>query len=333
MRILSRARFGVVVAGALLLGSCSASQPGIVPTAPAALAGQGISWMNRGVKDRDLLYVTNAGGATVSVFRYWQRTLVGKLTGFDKPMGDCADAAGHVYITDAKGKIVEYAHGGTSPIKTLHDAPYAPWACSVSPTNGDLAVANSSDERNKGGSIAIYPGGDGAPVILRGTRKGDLFTGCAYDDRGDLLAMAQYLSGGLSYYDFYYLPRKAEQLERIRLPELGQGNSQSGTIGAIVWDGKYWVVGAVANHLYLYSIAVKARLVQQLSLIAGNVGAIAVYRRSFPDGRATQFVGGVNSTQGRSAVYYWRYPGGGEAIHAIRQDIDDPFDVAVSLRS
>ncbi len=75
--------------------------------------------MVKGLKQRDLLYVSNADG-TVSVYRYWQRTLVGVLTNFTQPMGECADAAGDVYITDyAASTISEYAHGGTKPIRVL----------------------------------------------------------------------------------------------------------------------------------------------------------------------------------------------------------------------
>jgi hypothetical protein len=87
-------------------------------------ATHGGSWMGKGLKQRDLLYVSNANG-TVNVYRYWQRTLVGILTNFKLPMGACSDRAGNVYIVDnEKQKIYEYAHAGKKAIKVLDDSPY-----------------------------------------------------------------------------------------------------------------------------------------------------------------------------------------------------------------
>jgi hypothetical protein len=57
--------------------------------------------MGKGVKQQDLLYVSNGDGL-VNVYRYWQHTLVGVLTAFKNPLGECTDAIGHVYIADEK---------------------------------------------------------------------------------------------------------------------------------------------------------------------------------------------------------------------------------------
>lgn len=329
MRISSLARVGVIL-GIVLFAGCGLSQQGVVPSTPAQ-ARHGLSWMARGVKNRDLLYVTNTSN-TVSVYRYWQRTLAGVLTDFKEPMGACSDATGHVYIADYKRqKIVEYAHGASKALKTLDDAPYAPWTCSVSPTTGDVAVANSPYDYNKGGNVTIFAHGSGPPVILKGS-GGEHFTGCAFDDRGDLLTMGEYLDSSFWYYNFYYLPRKAKQLESIQLPDLGY-STHADTIAGILWDGKYWVVGPDYDTLFLYAINIKARLAAKITLAGGYpyVGPVAVYRRSLPDGRATQLVGGTHVSGG--TVEYWRYPEGGNAIDEITKDLDDPFGVAISLRS
>ncbi|HEY2475776.1 MAG TPA: hypothetical protein VGI19_13385 [Candidatus Cybelea sp.] len=121
MSTFAKRRYAFSIAAALLAG-CGGSQPPIgapraMPQAPAAAvrAYSGRSWMDAGAKDQDLLYVTNQNGL-VNVYRYWQHTLVGVLTDFEQPMGECVDPSGNVYITDYQAnKIVEYAHGAMKP--------------------------------------------------------------------------------------------------------------------------------------------------------------------------------------------------------------------------
>src|SRR5580704_1128033 len=155
MRHSAIARFGAFVAGGMLLVHCSGlSQGGLMPRAGTAVRpvqpasaggarnGRRVSWMTKGMNDIDLLYVSNANGF-VNVYRFWQHTLVGVLTNFTQPTGECADAAGNVYIVDhSTSKIYEYAHGGTKAIKTLDDSASSPDGCSVDHNTGNLAVAN-----------------------------------------------------------------------------------------------------------------------------------------------------------------------------------------------
>jgi hypothetical protein len=127
MRPWSFARAAFFVA-ALTFGGCGGIQNALPAEAPSAVANPDAG--------HDLLYVSNANG-TVSVFRYWQHALVTVLTDFGRPMGECADPAGNVYIADyQRNKIDEYAHGAKKPAKVLDDSPYAPYACSVAPSNG-----------------------------------------------------------------------------------------------------------------------------------------------------------------------------------------------------
>ena len=120
--------------GAVLasLASCGGPQP---PTAtPGALsqsraivtrADRSRSWMLPEAKSDDLLYVTdttmtvsNFGSALV--LKDPEGKVVGTLTGFDYPLGDCVDAASDVWISSFDtGTIEEFAHGGTAPIATL----------------------------------------------------------------------------------------------------------------------------------------------------------------------------------------------------------------------
>ena len=67
-----------------------------------------------------LLYVSDIGAEDVDVFSYPGGKQVGKLTGFSEPAGLCTDRKGDVFVVDSgSDRILEYAHGGTSPIATL----------------------------------------------------------------------------------------------------------------------------------------------------------------------------------------------------------------------
>ena len=87
------------------------------------------------------------------------------LTGFDNRQGECVDGAGNVFVTNSfKGQILEYAHGGTTPIATLSDPNQYPIDCAVDPTTGNLAVTNYFAKTGPG-SVAIYQGAQGAPLF------------------------------------------------------------------------------------------------------------------------------------------------------------------------
>ena len=297
---------------------------------PAGLTGHGASWMAQGLAQRDLLYVSNANG-TVNVYRYWQHTLVGVLTEFDYPRGECSDQPGNVYITDYsasyyKGKVSEYAHGGKKPVHVIKDS-NQPTGCSVDPKTGNLAVADYGYHYYAdAGDIAIYRGGRGKPTLLK-TSRGDHFTSLAYDDRGDLLATGIY-GYASDYAEFYYLPRHGSQLIPIDLPGESSGWYDVQGIG---WDGKYWVV-VYGGSLLRYKINLKAEQVDTIDLSAPSYarpGTVAFYRRT--KGLATQVVAAVNPSRGSSAVEYWKYPAGGSPIDQITQDLDKPFGVAISL--
>jgi hypothetical protein len=68
------------------------------------------------------------------------------------------DAVGDVWIANYKGKsLVEYAHGGAMPLRTLSTDGTA-IGCSINPLNGDVAVANHIVSLG-GSDIQILPNG------------------------------------------------------------------------------------------------------------------------------------------------------------------------------
>lgn len=164
--ILGRCVLGICAATVILAGCSGSASPITAPgTMPQSLASgpraaHGRSWMLPEATSEDLMYVSNGNG-TVTVYSYPQGNMVGTLLGFDIPMGECADAAGDVFITVYDlAKIFEYAHGGTKPMAKLSGTEY-PSSCSVDPTSGNLAV----DTTAFGGPVSIYAHAKGSPKI------------------------------------------------------------------------------------------------------------------------------------------------------------------------
>jgi hypothetical protein len=192
------------------------------------------SWISSAAKHTQyLLYVSDQSAGTVDVYAYKSQKghLVGQLTGFQFPYGECHDGSGNVYITDfAANAVLEYPHGGTNPVKTIDDSYGYPIGCAVNPKNGDVAVANWESSGTGLPGVVIYPGGTG-----NGTNYIDqdfiYLYPPGYDPNGNLYVQGQTASGNSG------------------LAMLGAGASQLGTLslsggtiyfpGGVQWDGKY----------------------------------------------------------------------------------------------
>jgi hypothetical protein len=131
-------------AAAAILAACNGGVSQLAPTATSGVpstvrnggtvvvhSSRGRSWMDPSAKTGSLLYVTDAGTNTVVVYSYPKFKIVGTLTGFTNPQGDCVDKANNVWIANTQtSQLIEYAHGGTTPIATLDDPNQYPVGCS-----------------------------------------------------------------------------------------------------------------------------------------------------------------------------------------------------------
>ena len=275
------------------------------------------SWMRAGTKSSDLLYVSNPGNDTVTVYAYQSRKLVGTLDGFSSPAGLCADTAGDVWITnEGEHDVIEYAHGGTQPIQTLDDGSEQPSACSVDKTTGNLAVLNADD-------VAVYSDASGSPTTYSGGVYGDYALG--YGAHGDLL-----VDGGS--YDtskiiaFAQLPSGMTRLKPVVLSK----TLQWGPPTFVQWDGQFWVVGASTLDWFE---------------IAGKKGKLEGYSVLSPTSSIMQFwiasVGG-ESRRGNQIVIteddpykveFFQYPAGGKSFASIIDGLSDPYGITVSKAS
>jgi signal peptidase I len=313
-------------AAPLQQGNLPATQAPPESTSPVQ-SRHGVSWMGKGLNQRDLLYVSNSNG-TVNVYRYWQHTLAGVLTRFTQPQGQCSDFSGNVYITDsAADSVAEYAHGATKPLRTIDESPASPRDCAISSNNGDLAVANFDSGYYTPGSIDVYRNGKGKPIVYYELND-DHFLFCTYDDRGDLLVLSENIYYYYSYYtyDFYYLPKNGTQMIAMSIPGPSY-SSQWYSIEGLGWDGKYWTILS-DNALYQFTIDVKAEQVGKVALTTSSDirGPVSFYRLT-PRSVATQVVGPE-----LDSVNYWHYPAGGSSIGDVTKDLDQPVATAISLR-
>jgi hypothetical protein len=122
----------------------------------------GKSWMkpNSGA----LLYVSDSGTYDVYVYSYPAGVRVGKLTGFTEPQGLCVDKTGNVWVSNTgASNMLEYAHGGKSPINTLSDPGQDPVGCTVDAA-GNLDVTNILTTTDGPGSLSIYTSASGSPT-------------------------------------------------------------------------------------------------------------------------------------------------------------------------
>jgi hypothetical protein len=186
-------------------------------------------------KHEDLMYVAtteSSGTYAVAVFSYPAGKPVGTIS--VRASGICTGPNGDFFVTE-KGSsgstIQEYAHGGTTAIKTLSDPYEGAQGCSVDPKTGNLAVANAASSFSDG-TVVVYPNASGAPTAYA-LSFATFF--CAYDGSGDLFATGFHERH--PKYPLYELVNGSSQFTEVTLDR---------TIDypmGLQWDGTYLVAG------------------------------------------------------------------------------------------
>ncbi|HYL26727.1 MAG TPA: hypothetical protein VEW74_02770, partial [Candidatus Nitrosotalea sp.] len=208
--------------------------------------------------------------------------------------------------------VLEYAHGGTSPIATLDDSGYFPVGCSVDPVTGNLAVSNFPTSSSAHGNVVIYKHAKGPPTGHYTSSKMNQMLLCGYDGSGNLFV------DGLSQasaFEFVELPKGGSKLENITL------NHSIQSAGGVQWDGKHVAVGDQAtNTIYQFTIRGKH------GSLAGStaLGGASVVFQFWIDGSRV-----IGPDSGLSDVGIWKYPAGGTAIKTIT-GLYAPLGAAVS---
>jgi hypothetical protein len=284
---------------AVLTSACAGSQP---PARSPVEPGARVSGPEP--TSEKLLYASTIAGHAF-IFSYPHGGLVGKFTigsGGDEVWGTCADGNGDVYFTVEKNAtssaIVEYAHGGTTPIATLGDDGYVAADCASDPTTGDLAVTSYDQGTSGADNVAVYKDARGTPKRYVDSEMSVAF--CGYDAQGNLFV------DGNGAYQLAELAKGAKSLKNLALaPALTRP-------GGVEWDGTNL---AIEDSGFARRFAAIDRV--QLSSSGATVLATTHLHGLANRGVTFWLDGGdVVTTAGQqdTLVGRWPYPGGGKPV-------------------
>jgi hypothetical protein len=247
------------------------------------------------------------------------------------PDGICIDKRNNIWIVNNEPNddaIVEFKHGGTSPIATLKDSSQYPDSCSIDPATGDLAVTNHDTISGASGSVAVYSHAKGLPTLYADPSIVKMFF-CGYDDKGNLFVDGTpYGSEG---FVFAELPKGKSALKNIAL--------KGGSInfpGQILWDGKYLAVGD-QDFKPKYGQRHTSGIYRTTGAGARIVGAVALRTSQdvagfWIDGNAVVApdVFDYYTSQNPGNVLFFDYPAGGKPSGKLSKGFSDPLGVAIS---
>jgi len=293
----------------------------------AVHADRSRSWMAPDAKKNDLLYVADNGTNDVYVYSYPRGKLMGTLTGFNTPGGLCTDRAGDVFVTNVfDWDVLEYAHGGTSPIETLSQDPETyPDGCAVDPKTGNLAVIDSAS----GGELNVDPNsvGPGQVVIYRHAQGTPKFYkaiyfpyNAGYDNAGNLFVDGE--GAGFSPFEFSELRKGKNTFTPIAL------NQSFELAGGVQWDGTHIAVGDVRDSA-IYEFAINGAVGTETGTTP-LTGTYDVWEFWIQGGKVVVPSSEVISSQDLSSVLLYDYPAGGAAARTVTGPFVYPVGVTVS---
>lgn len=300
---------------------------------------RGRSWMATDARRiKELLYISDHHTNDVYVYEYKTGRAVGKLTGFDSPYGQCVDANGDIWITNYSGRtVVEYAHGGTSPLKKLTTNGHS-IGCSVAP-QGDLTVANITTPSGAG-DLQVWKNASGSPSNYSNPQYCYYLWPPGDDSDGNVFVET---NAAAYVCELYYGGSQG----------LMQGNSVFGdyhaTInfpGSAMWDGQYLTFtdqeygGARTTAIYqAVELASGGLIVVGTTVLSDRchmadsdvVEPFIVGASNTPvnEEQGTMVVGGNLSCKHR--FDYWAYPAGGNPAKTLQSAPEEPYGASVSI--
>jgi hypothetical protein len=295
------------------LTPAQATARGLVPLHVPAIANRRGSWMAKGAARSTLLYVSGEATNSVYVYSYPKATLVGTLTGFNAPSGECTGKNGDVYILNGGGNTVDvYAHGGTTPIETLDLPGYPGLSCSVDSKTGAFAVGSFYDDSctECAGDIVIFPKGSNTPITYQPTGIIAEPPGCAYDNHGDLFCDAY--SDKDSKFLLFELPKHGKNLIPISV------DSSTLKSGPMQWDGEYLAIGSgAAGTIYQIALSGSMGTVEGTTTLNNTDWVWQSWITGAKKGQQGTRI--IAPTYLSSIAYagYWNYPAGGTATKMI----------------
>jgi len=307
------------------LVACSAApslqpqSPNVLPAAHARASSHG-SWMDPNAKGQRLLYVSDPENDSVYVYGASSNKLVGTLTQIVDPLGECVDAKSNVWIVDNDG-LVEYAHGGTTPIGTIsmYYLYYGahPYSCAIDPTTGDLAISIINRyQGNDAGLILVCTSDTSCASYEEKDRVYFYFV--SYDKNGNLWA------DGLKQTTnkFWFGMRPAGgQFQKMTLT----GATISAPGGLVNADGVF-SVGApgTSGNSIIYQVSASGTVTGTTQLSNAN----GCYQFAIQGNAQSTRVTCPNSTGANVTKY--NYPAGGSPVVTIKGKFAQPFAAVYS---
>jgi len=313
---------GATTALALSVAGCAPSANSASPLAPLAMRSVPTalqsesrrSWMLPKARAATLVYAVDASTGDVNVYDYANGQQVGTISGdFIVSAAGCVDARGDVFLT-AAGNVMEYAHGGTTPLRTYTPGRGTIVGCSVD-AKGDLAISTSTP-----GGVVIYAKGNPEHSATYSNSECEDQAAMGYDDKGDVI-------GAGKYDDVEVCAVLARARQETTLSTSGMTiNSPNGTM----WDGKYVAVsdeeaGSEREVTGIYEATLSgSNLTSRHEVLLTDtcyrgyssvLNPFILGTTNTPvNNRQGRVVVGVNSLcfeSGSGGLEYWHYPKGG----------------------
>jgi hypothetical protein len=314
---LIRRAFGLCAAAAIL-ASCgqSQNQGGVLSTtAPGAIlraasdslrspsnqgraaAGKRKSGIDpAAAAGRTLLYA--AGDVSSYVFTT-DGKVVGNIT--QTAIGACSDKNGDVFFTGVNS-IIEFAHGGTTPIAS-YAVPGTANSCSIDPTTGNLAAVVFCLTGCGESVVVLTTPGMQVQSYLDSALPSLLF--CTYDTNGNL-----YVDGySGSQFGLAELPAGGSALQTITLSQ----NIQYA--GQIQWDGQY-----IAVTTTIHPAIEQVQVTGSTGSVVGTTQLTGVGTRATQSALYRDKVAVPTGTKSRARstnILFWKYPVGGYPVRTF----------------
>jgi hypothetical protein len=276
------------------------------------------SWMAARVKG-PLLYVSDAAVGVVLAYSWPQLRLVGNLSGFDVPQGECVDGAGDIWIANTKqSQMRKYAPGSTQLLKTLPDRGQYPVGCAVSP-DGDLAVTNIISRKSTPGSLSIYPGASGHPTIYSDPALSKVYFD-GYSSNGTLFLDGEDSGGAFAMAEF----------DGKSFTPLSVSGATINSPGAVQVVGSYVNVedqlGSSGNSImYRTTLSGTTLTVDATAQLGNSMDCVGSY------------ISGKGSRQKvicpdavTPSIYVYAYPAGGDPVDALYQNVVEPNSAVIT---
>jgi hypothetical protein len=318
MTLFSLGRASALAVVGLLLAGCggSSQSQATIPAAPSSVreaSHHAKSWMKPGSSSDDLMYAVGGCGGTC-VLSYPDGQPVGALTSGGNFSGICSDTAGNVFITQDDA-VVEYAHGATTPTRTITLPGGMALGCSVDPMTNDLAVVDR--DQNPDSDIAVFPAETGKPLTYTSGLDSSY---CGYDDKGNLFVNGDIEEQG---YGVSELPSGQSAFNSAMLLPV-----KVGVPGQLQWDGAHvtWE-GTSRGEIKISRLTLTGSKVTVAGITHFKIGRGAT--QSWIDGKQVFIPYASRGRNGRpNKIGVWSYPSGGKPVLSYHKfgiyGTDDP---------